>query len=263
MSQRRFKAIVFDLDDTLYPECQFVVSGCRAVSSYLKRIYGLQLFDDFLECYRSGVRANLFLEVLQRYFKQVEPFLIQRLAEIYRCHFPSLELYPDARVGLALLPGKGIFSGLMTDGFGCVQKNKVEALNLRNLVDSVVYADDLGGEEFWKPSAEPFHILAIQMDIEPHQMIYVGDNPLVDFLAPRRLGMGTVQIVRPDTDHARDTPPTPEHHPHLRIQSLECILDAWRELEKIVPLPAHASGGPAAHAPETDHESSKRSRKKA
>ena len=249
MSARRFKAIIFDLDDTLYPESQFVESGCRAVANYIKRIYGLQLFDDFLECYRSGVRANLFLDVLQRYFKQVEPFLIQRLAEIYRCHFPSLELYPDARVGLALLPGAGLYSGLMTDSFGCVQKNKVEALRLRNLLDSVVYADDLGGEEFWKPSPEPFHILAIQMEIDSHEMIYVGDNPLVDFVGPRRLGMGTIQVVRHGTDHACDTPPTPEHHPHLQIRSLEAVLDAWRELEKNVPLPERGRASNAATKP--------------
>lgn len=244
MSTRRFKALVFDLDDTLYPESQFVLSGCRAVSNYINRIYGLQLFDDFVEAYRSGARANLFTEVLQRYCKQVEPFLIQRLAEIYRCHFPSLELYPDARIGLALLPGKGLFSGLMTDGFGCVQKNKVQALNLRNLIDSAVYADDLGGEEFWKPSPEPFHILSIQMDIDPHEMIYVGDNPLVDFITPRRMGMGTIQVARPDGEHALDTPPTPQHHPHLRIRSLELILEAWQELEKSLaetgPTPSHA-----------------------
>ncbi len=231
MPERRFKAMVFDLDDTLYPEANFVESGCRAVANYINRIYGMRILDDLIETYKAGERVNLFTSVLQRYFKQVEPLLVQRLAEIYRCHFPSLELFPDARIALALLPGKGIFSGVMTDGFGCVQKNKMQALNLRNLINSVVYADDLGGEEFWKPSPEPFHILAIQMEIETHEMIYVADNPLIDFLAPRRLGMGAIHIARPGADHERNIPPTQEHQPHLQITSLEYILDAWHELE--------------------------------
>ena len=36
---RKFKAVIFDLDDTLYPEIDYVISGFKVVSSIISRDY--------------------------------------------------------------------------------------------------------------------------------------------------------------------------------------------------------------------------------
>lgn len=231
MNPRQFKAVVFDLDGTLFPEKQFALSGFKAVSRYLDRIYGVNIYRELAGRYLSGERGNLITETLQAHFKLVEPLLAQKLAEIYRCHLPKLEPYPDIRIALALLNAKGIKTALMSDGYGCVQRNKLRAAGLDELFDAVMYADDLGGEEFWKPCPEPFYVLAIQLDLETGEMAYVGDNPQTDFAGPRRAGMKTIQIERPDGEHAAAFPPTPQHEPHVKIESLDMILDALDRLE--------------------------------
>ena len=41
MSEKEIKAVIFDLDDTLLSEYEFVVSGYRYVSVFLSRMIGV------------------------------------------------------------------------------------------------------------------------------------------------------------------------------------------------------------------------------
>ncbi|MBI3987368.1 MAG: HAD family hydrolase [Lentisphaerae bacterium] len=249
MKSKRFKAVVFDLDDTLYPEYQFVFGGYLAVANYIRKLYGIEIYEELARRYRSGedgpVRhspsgdggSDPFTPVLRRYFRTIEPLLIQRLRDIHRCHAPRLSLFSDARTAIALLGAQGYKIGLMTDGYSCIQKNKVEKLELKALLDSLVFADDLGGEDFWKPSPDPFHIMALQLEVETREMVYVGDDPTLDFLAPRQLDMGAVRVLRPDSRHEHSRPPTPAHEPELTIPSLSLLPEALHRLEESLSHP--------------------------
>ena len=228
----RFKAVVFDLDDTLFPGRQYTISGFRAAGNYLKRIFGVDLHADLLQAYEAGHGDDSVEYVLRRRFSMVEPLLLNRLEGIVRCHMPVLELYPDARTALALIGTRGFQVGIMADGPAHIQRNKISALNLKPLIHSMVMADDLGGREYWKPAPDPFHILALQLELEVHEMVYVGDDPNLDFLGPRRLGMGTIRIRRKDGIHARIEPPAPEAAPHISIPALDHMLTALDTLEQ-------------------------------
>ena len=230
----RFKAVVFDLDDTLFPGRQYAVSGFRAAGNYLKRIFGVDLHADLIQAYEAGHGDGSVEYVLRRRFKDVEPLLLNRLEGIVRCHMPVLELYPDARTALALLGTHGFMAGIMADGPAHVQRNKISALNLKPLVNSMVMADDLGGREYWKPAPDPFHILALQLEIEVHEMVYVGDDPTLDFLGPRRLGMGTIRIRRNDGLHARVEALPSEAAPHVTIPALDHLFTALDSMEQTI-----------------------------
>lgn len=234
MSQ--FKAVVFDLDDTLFPGRQYAASGFRAAANYLKRIFGVDMYADLLQAYEAGHGNGSIEYVLRRRFKNVEPLLLNRLEGIVHCHMPVLELYPDARTALALLGSRKLQIGIMADGPAHVQRNKISALNLKPLVHSMVMADDLGGREYWKPAPDPFHILALQLEIEAHEMIYVGDDPTLDFLGPRRLGMGTIRIRRNDGIHAQIEALPAEAAPHFTIRALDHLLAAIDSMEQTVPV---------------------------
>jgi len=247
MNVRRYKAVVFDLDDTLYPYAQYRASGFRVVSDYVKKIFGFSIRDDLEALQASGEQGDLFTLALQRHFKTVEPLLVQRMREIYRCHTPSIRLYPDSQIGLAFLSARCMPTGLVTDYYGHVQRCKVERLGLAPLIHSFVYSDDLGGPEYWKPSPAPFHIIALQLEVETHELVFVGDDPLLDFLAPRQLGMGAIRVVRPDTDSALRQAPTPLHEAHVTIPSLDVLWDALQMLERAAQVDG-APGTPALAA---------------
>jgi putative hydrolase of the HAD superfamily len=68
-------------------------------------------------------------------------------------------------------------------------------LGIGGLFDCIVYTDDLGREN-WKPSPTAFSLMMNRLGVAGHECIYVGDNPVKDFLAPNELGWLTVMISR-------------------------------------------------------------------
>ena len=219
-----FKAVLFDLDDTLYPQSQYLVSGFRAVSDYIHNLYGIHIFDELVALYQAGEQRDLFLKVLQKHFKIVEDALLSKLLYVHRTHNPRIELHHDARVCLAQLIARDLRVGLVADGNAAIQRRKVAALELEALIDAIVYPDDLiGSRQSFQLQEDAFQIMSLQLGLEPAEMVFVGDNPVVDFFIPRKLGMGTVRILRRKGEHAGQESPAPEFEPHVTLESL-CLL---------------------------------------
>ncbi|MFH0881299.1 MAG: HAD family hydrolase [Lentisphaerota bacterium] len=223
-NRARVKAVIFDLDDTLYPQQQYVFSGFRAVADYIHNLYGLDLFSDLIDLYWAGERNDLFGKALSHHFKNVEDALVRKLLYVHRTHNPRLELHQDARVCMAMLIARGVRIGLLTDGDSSIQRKKVAALELEPLIDSVVYCDDLlGSRQSFQIYEDAFEIMSLQLGVDVGEMTYVADNPHLDFVTPRRLGMGTIRIQRRKGEYAEQEPPAPEFEPHVSIPTL-CML---------------------------------------
>ena len=203
------KAVIFDLDDTLYPERQYVYSGFQAVSDHVQRIFGKTIYQDLINCYQSGERSNVFGATLALHFNEVDDAILRKLAHIFWAHVPQLQMHEDARIGLALLFSRNIKAGLITTGPGSIQRRKVHALDLEPLLDGIIYTDDLlGDKEPGQPCEDAFHIIGLQLDVEFNEICFVGDNPLTDFVIPRRLGIKTVRIRRPNSEYYAEKPPS-------------------------------------------------------
>ena len=59
----RWQAVVFDLDDTLYPEKEYIFSGFYAVSNYAKVEYNLTTdisFNTLCNLFNNNIRNNTF-----------------------------------------------------------------------------------------------------------------------------------------------------------------------------------------------------------
>lgn len=179
------KGVIFDLDDTLYPEKEYVKSGYRAVSDYLGGKYEEQLWS-FFESKKFAID-----ELLRELERKDE---INDAIAVYRNHKPDIYLYPGIEEMLKKLREKGIKIGIITDGRPEGQKNKIEALNLRSLVNDIIITDELGGIQFRKPCDIAFRIMQTRWRLNPGEIIYVGDNLDKDFQAPRQLGMKSVLI---------------------------------------------------------------------
>jgi HAD superfamily hydrolase (TIGR01549 family) len=116
----------------------------------------------------------------------------------YRSQMPRISLYPGVKELIACLRSQGIQIGIITDGRPEGQRNKLEALGLYQLVDSVLITDELGSERFRKPNDIAFRIMQTRFNVPYEQMLYVGDNPGKDFQAPRQLGMRWIYFQNPD-----------------------------------------------------------------
>ncbi len=183
----QIKAVIFDLDDTLYSEKEYVRSGFKAVSDYLGGGCEEKLWTYF-EAGKPAIDA--LLKELGR-----EPDTEEALF-IYRSHKPNIHPYPDVIEMIHDLRAGGVKVGIVTDGRPEGQKNKLAALGLE--VDDAIVTDELGGIQFRKPCDIAFRILMTRWRLNPADIFYVGDNPAKDFQAPRQLGMRSIYFRNPD-----------------------------------------------------------------
>ena len=191
------KAVLFDLDDTLYAEREFVESGFRAVSRVVAQRSGrgeAELCQRMMRLLDEQGRGSIFDTVLDECGTEGRsPDDVRLLLYVYRSHRPEIRLFPETRPLLAQLRASGFRLGIVTDGAGTVQRNKIAALGLEPLVDAVVCTDELG-REWWKPSTTPFNVALALLGVPPHEATYVGNDPGKDFAGPNALGMRTIQL---------------------------------------------------------------------
>lgn len=182
------KGFVFDLDDTLYLERDYVYSGFRAIA----KDCGDETLADTLVRLFSEDRKNVY----QRAGLSEE--VCQRCVSVYREHRPDIALSEAVRETLSALRARGCQIGIITDGRPQGQRNKIQALGLEPMVDAIIVTDELGGESFRKPNPLAFERMKELLDLDYEEMVYVGDNPTKDFIAPLMLGMHACWLRNPD-----------------------------------------------------------------
>lgn len=216
-------AVVFDLDDTLYPEASYNLSGFRAVGVHVAERYG---FADFgtrcSERFKQGARGRIFDEVMKEIGLDVP---VADLVRVYRDHVPDLALYEDAQETLQFL-GRRMPMGLLTDGFASVQRRKVAALGLEEAFGALVFSDD-EGPSAWKPSPRPYLRMMEALGSRADGFLYVGDNPRKDFVSARKLGWLTLRVERPGSMHPWFEI-RPGYGADFTVESLRQV--AWGEL---------------------------------
>ncbi|MBU8881194.1 HAD family hydrolase [Bacillus sp. FJAT-29790] len=218
-----FEGYIFDLDDTLYCEHDYVKSGFLAVANEITKSY--KEIDEniihkmLIEEWKKNGRGKIFNEVCGRLKIDLDIF---KLVSTYRSHRPQISLYEDARQLLEALRGKNVKLGMITDGDSKMQWNKIKSLGLERLFDCIVVTGDLGTSH-WKPSDTPYRKVTQCLNLSHGQCVYIGDNPNKDFITARKLGMGTIRIVRSVGDHMK-TKLSNEYEADREINSLKQLL---------------------------------------
>ena len=207
--------IVFDLDDTLYLERDFVFSGYRAVAEWMMSTDGLTGFSDACRAlFDAGERRRVFDRALSDCGIAPDRIasLVPHLVARYRSHVPSISLCQDAARYLAAHEPVAI----ITDGPEAMQRAKAAALGLERFCDLLVPTGQWR-TGFGKPHSRAFDVVAAACG---RRCVYVADNAVKDFLAPKRLGWRTVQILRPERVHG-GAPPSPAHAADTVIENLD------------------------------------------
>lgn len=217
---RALKGILFDMDDTLYPERDFVLSGFRAVADWAASHCGIPFATGYgrLEAlFAAGSRGDTFNRWLADFAIHDAADLIPQLVQVYREHQPAIRPFPEAPALLAALRQRYRL-GLITDGYLAVQRRKLAALRLEPLFEAVVFSD-AWGREAWKPAARPYEAALSQLQLSPVETVYIADNPRKDFLGARQVGMWAVWLRQPQGEYTHIPPPSPEHEPHVTVAS--------------------------------------------
>lgn len=204
--------LVFDLDDTLYSEMDFVLSAYRCISNELSKETGREHFQELCELRESGV--NPLEKILERYKVSIT---ISSLVDLYRFHRPQIMLRDGARDLLDSARRRGIPIGLVTDGRGRTQRNKLCELGIEDCFDLIVISEEFGSE---KPSLKNF--LAFSSRFMCLKYWYVADNWKKDFLGPNQLGWDSVCLLDDGRNvHKRPADLASAFHPKYVISKLD------------------------------------------
>lgn len=190
---RERRAVIFDLDDTLYPYRRFVLSGFVAVADHLARTTRIDRRRAFRVLARAsrGAGRGTELQICLAAFG-LPTTMLPMLINVLLQHQPRLSLpRPILRV-LTRLRAEGWRIGVLTNGSRGVQARKIAALGLVRHVDSVVYATEHGQRQ-GKPDPEPFVEILSRLGVTPSNAVFVGDDEVCDIGGARRLGLATVR----------------------------------------------------------------------
>ncbi|HEU4904274.1 MAG TPA: HAD family hydrolase [Flavisolibacter sp.] len=176
---------VFDLDDTLYPEIDYLKSAYSTISSKLRPYTGVALYDEMLVRYHK--KENVFQWIAETYRDAQPDISFDWLLAEYREHYPSIQLNAGTKAFLKKVKDLSIRSGLITDGRSVTQRNKIKALGIEQC-----FADIIISEEFGSAKPDEKNYLYFQKKYPGCDFYFFGDNTAKDFIVPAKLGWTTV-----------------------------------------------------------------------
>jgi FMN phosphatase YigB (HAD superfamily) len=190
------QAIIFDLDNCLAPATEV----------------GEELFEPAFEAIRTANQELLSPEQLARAFADIWRHPLDWVAQHYGFSDAMLtaawKVFTGMKVnrpmhGYGDLPVLGslpVQRFLVTSGFRLLQESKIEALGLRQyfaamFVDAIDESGRIGKLGHFQ------RVLELH-GFEPCDVLVVGDNASSEIEAGNRLGIATVQTLRPGVPHA-------------------------------------------------------------
>ncbi|MBQ9360016.1 MAG: HAD-IA family hydrolase [Lachnospiraceae bacterium] len=230
IAHNKIKAVIFDLDDTLVSEYEFIVSGYKFISKRLSDRLGRnpdeindKLWDLTKEAY-----SNMFNRLFDCYGEPYTDGEMQEIIFAYRNHPAKLQFYPDVKETLFALKKRGILMGIISDGDPARQRNKIRSAvgglkngdnsakpmhslhnstnveittdasdeEIKYWFNEIILNDEFGGEEYRKPNPKGFAEIAKRLRADPSEMIYIGDNPAKDFHIAKDMPVRTARIIR-------------------------------------------------------------------
>jgi putative hydrolase of the HAD superfamily len=183
-----------DMDDTLYEEWQYVLSGFRAVSVVAAKYVNVDAsvaYDYMVRHFECRGRSGVFDAFLQANGIRPEPEVIQSWVSVYRDHQPEISPYAGVLDALVVLRRSGACVCVVTDGLTSMQERKFKALRLGAYVDRVVYCHQTG---FPKPDPRALAGIVRQGQGDA---VMVGDRPDHDLALAAGLEIDAVRIRTP------------------------------------------------------------------
>ncbi|ELZ46427.1 HAD-superfamily hydrolase, subfamily IA, variant 1 [Halorubrum californiense DSM 19288] len=233
-----YEAVLFDLDNTLYPYAPCNEAGKRAALDALReRGYDLDR-DAFDDLYATGrreakreTRTTAASHDRHVYFKRGlyrhagEPDAAAALAAgdaYWNGFLAAMSLCDGVEGVLDALDAAGTDVAVVTNLTTRVQLRKLVRLGLDDRIDLLVTSEEVGRE---KPSALPFTSALAELDCRPSEAVAVGDNVEADVAGANALGVDSALFVA-DGDAPAEGELDGDRRPDYR-------LDAFADLTEV------------------------------
>ena len=190
-----FKAVVFDLDNTLVDFTRMKKAAVEAaVDAMMDAGVPLsqeEILQGIYEIYQEqGIEAqDVFNRFLEQRFGRIDLKVMAAAIVAYRrAKVGNMWLFPGVRWTLLKLLKAGVRTAILTDAPGLQAWTRLVEMNLHQYFDPVVTLDDTGET---KPSRRAFETVLRMLELEPEQTLMVGDWVERDMVGAKNVGMST------------------------------------------------------------------------
>jgi putative hydrolase of the HAD superfamily len=217
------KVIAFDLDDTLWNNLPVLINAEKRLNEWLRaEVPRLSFSVVEMRSLRNEVLADepdlenrisaLRRKIIERAMLKsgIEAAtsldLSHRAMEIFIVSRNKVEFFEGAMEAIQALKTRFLL-GALTNG-----NADIRLLGLDDHFSFAFSAEEVGAA---KPAHDLFHKALAHTETEPHEMVYVGDDPVLDIDAANAVGLKTVWVKHPEKDKVGKTP-ADESIDHIR-----------------------------------------------
>jgi len=218
-----YKAVLFDLDDTLHDDtasyrrasacvARDIALECGVDAEAIRHAYTIEA-DSFWQNLHVGNLKKGPVGLRQRFWGAAlraagiyDPALAERAANAFN-HYrkEALELFPGVLELLVSLRARAIALGLVTNGFAETHREKIALLQIEQVFDEIIIADEVG---MVKPDPRIFAHVCERLGVQAVTTVMVGDRYDRDILGAQAAGLQTVWLnMRNESVPAGAAPP--------------------------------------------------------
>ncbi len=176
-----------------------------------------KIFHPMIEMSRNTNQEARFEIVLQKLIDQFKiPFseetTLKKLLEIYYLEvYSERKVYPEVVTVLKFFKDKGVRMGVVsnTTNPGFMKENEMEITGLKSFFEFAIYSSNT---PFRKPHPSIFNLAIESLNLEPAEILFVGDNFALDVLGAKDVGMKSAWVNRDRKNMPSDALPDYELH---------------------------------------------------
>ena len=202
------KAVLFDLDNTLYDYEGPHEKGLRAAYLELKKHVKIseKKFDYLFGIAKAEVKRELsgtasahnrvlyFQRLIEKTHNTVDPEIILRLYDAYWNSFlKSMKPFRETIKTLKEIKSRGLGIAIVSDMTTHIQLKKLKKLGISKHIDFLITSEEAGSE---KPHSIMFLLALNKVKASPKGAIMVGDNTIADIEGANSVGLYSVLIKK-------------------------------------------------------------------
>jgi len=203
----KYKAVSFDLDDTLFDRNAAQIRVVELITKQLPQIFqGLKtehVIEAFMESdrlsvadYEAGLpfddlrqkRSILFLRLLG-----IKEDYADAITDMYVRDYPRINVPIAGAVPLVKEISKICPVAVISNGLPDVQYKKIKAIGLKEVFACVVLSEEIG---IRKPDSRIFYYATDLLHVQPSDCLYVGDSYTNDIVGAKTAGMQACWLNR-------------------------------------------------------------------
>lgn len=202
------RAVLFDLDDTLYEYAPVNKKSLEAAHKILNKEIKISL-KKFIELFNiskaeinrelagtasSHNRVLYFQRLVEKSHQTIESDTVLKLYNSYWDTFlKNMKLRKGVLETLKKLKKQGIKTAIVSDLTTNIQLRKMSKLGITPYIDVLVTSEEAGSE---KPNPIMFLLALNKLNLLPSNAIMIGDNPINDIEGGNSVGLDTILLAK-------------------------------------------------------------------